>query len=126
VEVLKLSHFFSIRRVFGCVAAIISERKNVHHRLVVSVSVFVHIILSSIHRGLESNDMVEVEAAIFAVNCFCQHSKYVTLQVNLANCLYEILILCDVYTMLEIIIGYHVRSFSSAMCEKIANMVQGE
>lgn len=65
-----------VLRVFGCIAAIIAERKNVHH---------------SIRRGLESNDMVEVEAAIFAVNCFCQHSK----------------------------------SFSSAMCEKIADMVQG-
>ena len=75
MEIFKLSHFFSYQRVFGCVAAIISERKNVHHRLVVSVCVFVYVILSSIHRGLESNDMVEVEAAIFAVNCFCQHSK---------------------------------------------------
>jgi len=66
--------------VFGCVAAIISERKNVHHRLVASVCLCVcDVILSSIHRGLESNDMVEVEAAIFAVNCFCQHSKYVAL-----------------------------------------------
>ena len=28
----------------------------------------------SIHRSLDSNDRVEVEAAIFATSCLCQHS----------------------------------------------------
>ena len=28
----------------------------------------------SIHRGLESNDQVEVEAAIYATSCLCKHS----------------------------------------------------
>ena len=36
------------------------ERRNVHH---------------SIHRSLESNDRVEVEAAIFATSQLCPHSK---------------------------------------------------
>ena len=37
-----------------------AERKNIHH---------------SIHRSLESNDRVEVEAAIFATSQLCLHSK---------------------------------------------------
>lgn len=46
-------------RVFGSIASIIAERKNVHH---------------SIHRSMDSNDQVEVEAAIFATTCLCRHS----------------------------------------------------
>eukprot|EP00731_Ephydatia_muelleri_P027688 Em0019g561a len=47
-------------RVFGSSSAIMGERRNVHH---------------SIHRSLESNDRVEVEAAIFATSQLCPHSK---------------------------------------------------
>lgn len=46
-------------RVYGAIASIVAERKNVHH---------------SIHRGLDSNDQVEVEGAIFAVSSLCQYS----------------------------------------------------
>jgi hypothetical protein len=46
-------------RVFGCIASIVAERKNVHH---------------SIHHGLDSHHQVEVEAAIFATSCLVRHS----------------------------------------------------
>ena len=34
----------------------------------------VHACSCSIHQGLESNDQVEVEAAIYATSCLCRHS----------------------------------------------------
>lgn len=47
-------------RVFGSSSVIMGDRRNIHH---------------SIHRSLESNDRVEVEAAIFATTQLCPHSK---------------------------------------------------
>ena len=82
------------------------------------------ITLDSIRRGLESNDMIEVEAAIFAVNCFCQYSKYV-----LYYTIIPAILLLDFTSFLTCVfyICFHLfcRNFSAAMCEKIADMVQG-
>ncbi|XP_030855532.1 integrator complex subunit 7 [Strongylocentrotus purpuratus] len=47
-------------RVLGSIAPIIAERKRVHH---------------SIHAGLDSHDLIELEAAIFAASCFAAESK---------------------------------------------------
>lgn len=47
-------------RVLGSIAAIIAERKSVHH---------------SIHTGLDSHDKVEMEAAIYATSAFAAESK---------------------------------------------------
>jgi len=47
-------------RVFGNIACIASERKNIHH---------------CIRTSLDSNDMVEKEAAIFALKCFSEQSR---------------------------------------------------
>ncbi|XP_048259682.1 integrator complex subunit 7-like [Haliotis rufescens] len=47
-------------RTLGSIAGIISERKNVHH---------------SIKQSLDSHDMVEVEAAMFAADRFAKESK---------------------------------------------------
>lgn len=52
-----LSHGF---RTLGCAASIISERKNVQHNVL---------------KSLDSNDAVEVEAAIYAAMHFAEQSK---------------------------------------------------
>lgn len=49
-------------RTFGAVAALIPERKEVHH---------------GIRQSLDSHDNVEVEAAIYAAIQFAAQSKYV-------------------------------------------------
>ncbi|KAK2560871.1 Integrator complex subunit 7 [Acropora cervicornis] len=47
-------------RFLGSIASLVSERKNVHH---------------SIRSSLESHDEVELEAAIFATDKLCSHSR---------------------------------------------------
>jgi len=47
-------------RVFGNISCIISERKNIHH---------------CIRTSLDSHDVEEVEAAIFATKCFAEQSR---------------------------------------------------
>ena len=47
-------------RTMGSLSALIPERKHVHH---------------SIRVGLDSNDRVEVYAAIYAATCFAKRSK---------------------------------------------------
>ncbi|XP_067029171.1 integrator complex subunit 7-like isoform X1 [Acropora muricata] len=47
-------------RFLGSIACLVSERKNVHH---------------SIRSSLESHDEVELEAAIFATDKLCSHSR---------------------------------------------------
>ena len=48
-------------RTLGSAACIISERKNVHHSIITS---------------LDSHDIVELEAAIYAASLFAAKSKY--------------------------------------------------
>jgi len=55
----------SLCRTLGSIACIISERKNVHHSIIVS---------------LDSHDNVELDAAIYAASLFAVKSKYVTFQ----------------------------------------------
>ena len=49
-------------RVLGSIARIIPERKNVHHSVV---------------NGLDSNDAVELEAAINAASSYAEQSRLV-------------------------------------------------
>ena len=49
-----------VSRTLGCAASIISERKNVQHNIL---------------KSLDSNDAVEVEAAIYAATHFAEQSK---------------------------------------------------
>lgn len=61
-------------RVLGSIAPIIAERKRVHH---------------SIHSGLDSHDLIELEAAIFAASCFAAESK--TFATGISNKLVELI-----------------------------------
>lgn len=61
-------------RVLGSIALLISERKNVHH---------------SIRMSLDSHDHVEVDAAIFATRQFCAKSR--TFSVGVCNKLSELI-----------------------------------
>ena len=52
--------FFIMFRTLGSISMIISERKNIHHSIVVS---------------LDSHDAVEVEAAVYAAEQFAEQSR---------------------------------------------------
>lgn len=91
-------------RTLGSVASIIPEKEQVHH---------------AIRRSLDSNDTVEVEAAIHASTLFAAQSKYFLLvflslffvSMLKANCSLEINSLC-------------FRTFAISMCSKVADMIK--
>ena len=54
---------------FHCDTIVVSKLSRVLY-----IFLHVHVCSYSIHQGLESNDQVEVEAAIYATSCLCRHS----------------------------------------------------
>lgn len=80
-------------------------------------------LFSSIRSSLESHDEVELEAAIFATDKLCSHSRYTEIQCFNPNN-YEFLFIRQNFKGDYLISVY--REFASGLYNKISQLIEGK